>query len=102
MPVEHAGRDIEQIEQQSNGQLPPRNHSPSPYENPQYRPAINTQAAHANSDGRTCDHKASGWILVAKARKEIANQQRCHRVAPGQQRRRHRGRSHCNEGQKNT
>ena len=54
-------------------------------------PAIDAQAAHADGDRRTFDHKTSGRVLVAEAGEETADEQRDQGVAGGQERRRQRG-----------
>ena len=84
MPKKHCRGYIEQIEQQRDCQQSPGACYSHPQERSQRGPAIDAQAAHADSNRRTFDHKTSGWILVAEAGEKIAYEQRNQWVAGGQ------------------
>ena len=63
-------------------------------------PAINAQTAHADGDRRAFDHETSGWVLVAEAGEEAADEQRGQRVAGSQERRCQRSQGQSQDGQR--
>jgi hypothetical protein len=91
--------DVEQIEQERDCQQSPGGSLSHPQQAGQRRPAINSQAAHADSNRRTFDHKTTGWVLVAQAREETADEERENRVAARQERCRQRAQGQSKDDQ---
>jgi len=100
MPMKGSGGNVEQIEQQRDYQQSPGVSLSQAQQGSQRGSAVDTQAAHADGNGRTLDQKTAGRVLMAEAGEETADEQRDKRMAGGHEgcRQRHQGQGEGCEG----